>query len=135
MLQTRVHFGIGFSVGICITALFFHFFAPRYEVTESNRVIIRQDKWSGTSWKYEGDEWKEIKENRVNWKPVDSALMKALNVPVIEGKKKSNNQIIALKKKYPFLEEFSDEDIMERIKYIYARKIMLDLYFSKANLE
>lgn len=135
MIQTRVHFGFGFTVGLCISALVFYFFFPRYDVIESNRAIIKQDKWSGLSWKYEGNEWKKIKENKTDWGPVDKALLRSINAPVVENKTNTSNQVAALKKKYPLLEEFSDEDIMERIKYIYARKIMLDLYFSQANLD
>jgi hypothetical protein len=135
MIQTRVHFGIGFSVGLCISALFFYFFSPRYEMIKSNSVIIKQDKRSGDSWAYEGNEWKKIKGNKVSWKSVDNALIEALNTPDIEGENNSVDQIAVLKKKYSFLNKVSDEDIMERIKYIYARKIMLDLYFSTANLE
>ena len=102
---------------------------------KSNSVIIKQDKRSGDSWAYEGNEWKKIKGNKVSWKSVDNALIEALNTPDIEGENNSVDQIAVLKKKYSFLNKVSDEDIMERIKYIYARKIMLDLYFSTANLE
>ena len=35
MIQTRTHFGIGLVIGIVVTALFFQFFAPRYDVVES----------------------------------------------------------------------------------------------------
>ena len=55
MIKTRTHFGIGLFIGILVTALFFQFFAPRYDVVEADNLLIKHDKWSGDSWKYEGD--------------------------------------------------------------------------------
>ncbi len=51
MIRTRTHFGIGLFIGIVVTALFFQFFAPRYDVIESDKMLIKQDKWSGNSWR------------------------------------------------------------------------------------
>jgi len=135
MLQSRAHFGIGLLIGIVLTALFFQFFAPRYAVIESDKMLIKQDKWSGHSWRYEGNKWEKITDNTRNWKPVDEVLIKALNLPSKGDAKGSDGQMAALKKKYPLLEEISNEDIMERIKYIYARKIMVDLYFGKLDVK
>jgi len=134
--QTKIHFGIGLFIGIIATALFFQFFALRYEVMESGKMLIKQDKWSGTSWKFEGNKWEKITSVLKDWKPVDKILMEALNITIHGDKKNSSyNQIASLKKKHPELEKISSEDIMERIKYIYARQIMVDLYFSNANVE
>ena len=118
-----------------MTALFFQFFAPRYDVMKSDDMLIKQDKWSGTSWRYEGDKWEKITDSTRDWKPVDRALMKALNIPDKSDTSSPDGQMASLKKKYPELENISNEDIMERIKYIYARKIMVDLYFSKADVK
>lgn len=57
--------------------------------------------------------------------------MKALGVPTHNDEKGPSAKIASLKKKYPVLADLSDEAIMERIKNIYAEKIMVDLYFSK----
>lgn len=135
MMQTRIHFGLGFTIGILIAAVFVHFFSSRFDVTESNNIIIKQDRWSGTSWKYEGNEWVPINENKVDWKPVDDVLTRALTIQSIAGERKSSDQIEALKKRYPALAQFTYEDIMERIKYVYARKVMVDLYFSQVDVE
>ena len=130
MIQTRTHFGIGLVIGIVVTALFFQFFAPRYDVVKSDKMLIKQDKWSGTSWRYEGDKWEKITDSTRDWGPVDEVLMKALNIPVRGDSNGSDAQMASLKQKYPELEKIANEDIMERIKYIYARKVMVDLYFS-----
>jgi hypothetical protein len=135
MIRTRTHFGIGLFIGIVVTALFFQFFAPRYDVVESDKMLIKQDKWSGNSWRYEGDKWEKITDSTRDWKPVDEVLMKALNIAAKGDAESSDGQMVALKKKYPELEKISNEDIMERIKYNYARKVMVDLYFSKANVK
>jgi hypothetical protein len=135
MVQTRTHFGIGLFIGIIVTALFFQFFAPRYEVIESDDMLVKQDKWSGNSWKYEGNKWEKITDVTRDWQPIDEALMNALKLPVNSDTNNSDVQMASLKQKYSVLEKLSDEDVMERIKYIYARKIMVDLYFSKANME
>ena len=100
-----------------------------------DKMLIKQDKWSGNSWRYEGDKWVKISDTTRDWKPVDGVLMKALNLTSKGDAKGSDGQMAALKKKYPLLEEISNEDIMERIKYIYARKIMVDLYFSNVNVK
>lgn len=135
MIHTRTHFGIGLFVGIVVAALFFHFFAPRYDVIDSDNMLIKHDKWSGNSWRYEGSKWEKITDNTRDWKPVDAVLMNALNIPVSDDAESSGARMASLKKKYPVLENLPDEDIMERIKYIYARKIMVDLYFSKADVK
>ncbi|MCK5685996.1 hypothetical protein KAJ27_17825 [bacterium] len=135
MIQTRTHFGIGLFVGVIVTALFFHFFAPRYEVIESDNMLIKQDKWSGNSWSFEGDKWEKISDSTRDWKPIDTVLMDALKIEPSGDVSSSNSQMGNLKKKYPLLEKLSNEEIMERIKYIYARRIMVDLYFSKANVK
>ncbi len=134
MIKTRTHFGIGLFIGIVVTALFFQFFAPRYDVIKSDKMLIKQDKWSGNSWRYESDKWEKISDNTRDWKPIDEVLMKALNLTTKGTANSSDGQMASLKKKYPELEKISNEDIMERIKYIYARKVMVDLYFSSAKL-
>jgi hypothetical protein len=135
MMQTRTHFGIGLFIGIVVAGLFFHFFAPRYSVIESDNKLIKHDKWSGNAWRYEGNKWEPITDITRDWKPVDAALMDALNIPARGDANAPDAQMASLKKKYPVLETLSDEDIMERIKYIYARRIMVDLYFSNADVK
>ena len=135
MIKTRTHFGIGLFIGIVVTALFFQFFAPRYDVIKSDKMLIKQDKWSGNSWRYESDKWEKISDNTRDWKPIDEVLMKALNLTTKGTANSSDGQMASLKKKYPELEKISNEDIMERIKYIYARKIMVDLYFGNVNVK
>ncbi len=134
-MQTKTHFGIGLFVGILVTALFFHFFAPRYEVKRSDDKLIKQDRWSGNSWKYVGNKWEKITDVEREWKPIDDALMAALNLPGTDGSSNSDKQMAALKQKYSVLENLDDEEILERIKYIYARKIMVDMYFSQVKME
>jgi allantoicase len=133
MIQTKVHFGAGLVLGIVVCAFFFQFFAPRYGVVKSDTGVVKQDKWTGNSWHYDGYSWKEIREDKQDWEAVDDALMDALNIK--DSRTQSGNSLNAriqmLKAKYPVLASLSDEDVMERIKYLYARKIMVDLYLSQ----
>ena len=135
MNQTRAHFGIGLLIGIIVTAIFSLFFAPRYEIVESDKMIIKQDKWSGHTWRYQGNEWEKIVDSTRDWKPVDAVLVNALSFSAGGGANSSDVRMTSLKEKFPVLEDISNEDIMERIKYVYARKIMVDLYFSKADVK
>lgn len=127
MLQAKKHFGVGLVAGIILATLFFQFFAPRYEILKLDQMVIKQDKWSGDSWRQEGRKWIEIEDSDQDWKPLDKVLIEALKI----SDHQQPNPIASLRKNYPVLKEFSDQDIMERIKTIYAQKIMVDLYFDK----
>jgi len=90
---------------------------------KSDDMLIKQDKWSGTSWRYEGDKWEKITDSTRDWKPVDDVLMKELNISDKGDTSGFNWQMAPLKKKYPELEKISKEDIMERIRYIYSGRL------------
>jgi len=135
MVQTRVHFGVGLILGIVVAAIFFHFFAPRYAVIKSDSGLMKQDKWTGESWQLQENKWVTVAEDKRDWKPVDEALMKALNMKDNGGSDSAKNRLRSLKEKYPVLEPFSDEDIMERIKYIYSKKIIVDLYLNEMKVQ
>ena len=116
--------------GIVLATLFFQFFAPRYEILKLDQMVIKQDKRSGDSWRQEGGKWIEIEDSTIDWKPLDKVLLETLKI----SDHQQSNPMASLRKKYPVLKEFSDEEIMERIKTIYAQKIMVDLYFNKIKL-
>lgn len=131
MIHARVHFGAGLILGIVIAAIFFHFFAPRYEVFQSDNETVKQDRWTGDSWRMEQNKWVAVTEDKRDWKPVDQALMDAIGMQKQEEGHSPKSRLSELRQKYPALEPFSDEDIMERIKHIYSKKIIVDLYLSK----
>ncbi len=132
MVHTKIHFAVGLLIGIIITACFFHFFAPRYEVLKSDDTLVKQDKWSGNSWIYKDNKWEKIIDAVRDWTPVDQALTDALNIASNTGTPTgSNKRIKALREKYPVLAGISDQEIESRIKNIYSKKILVDLYFSQ----
>jgi hypothetical protein len=137
-MQNKFHFGAGLFLGVVVTAVFLHFFAPRYAVLDSDTGVVKHDKWTGNAWRYDGEKWEKIAEDSRDWKPVDAALMNALNIQEKKnpaGSSSINDRLKALKKKYPVLETVSDEDVMERIKYLYARKIIVDLYLNQMEIK
>ncbi len=126
MSQGKRHFGFGLAAGVVIAACFLLFFAPRYTITTIDNTRVKQDKWSGKTWRYAANEWHAIKESQRDWSNVDETLRKALNIPDREKTKKKSLSL--LRENYPSLKEVSDEDLLERIKMVYARDILGDLY-------
>jgi len=122
----KYKFGIGFFVGILLAALFFLYFAPRYQAVDSNGVLYKHDRWTGDIWRYVDNEWKKVSQHDKDWKRIDDVLIQALNIS--GGDKLRAAALQQLKDKYPILKEFSDEEILERVKMVYAREILSSLY-------
>ena len=90
MQQGKYNFAIGFIIGIIVSAVFFQFFAPRYSVVQSGDMLVKQDKWSGDSWKMAGSQWEKIVYSDRNWELIDEALRDALRIP--KEQKKAKNE-------------------------------------------
>ena len=128
MSNGKYQFGVGLAVGIVLAALFFLYFAPRYKTMQSGGMLYKQDLWSGDTWRYVDNEWKKVMGHDRDWEKIDEALRQALNIP--ERKNERANLLDHLRKKYADLKDVSDEDLLERIKIVYAKEIMNDLYLS-----
>jgi len=126
MVNGKYKFGIGLLVGIILAALFFMYFAPRYQTVESGGVVYKHDRWSGDIWRYSDNEWKKVSQHDKDWKRMDEVLIQALNISGVEKVRAAALQ--QLKDKYPILKEFSDEEILERVKMVYAKEILSNLY-------
>ena len=126
MSQGKLHFGFGLAAGVVIAACFLLIFAPRYTITTIDGTQVKQDKWSGKTWRYSENEWRMIKESQRDWSDVDGTLRKALNIP--EREKNQKDSLSLLRSQYPPLKDISDEDLLERIKLVYARDILGDMY-------
>jgi len=122
----KIKFGIGLGVGIILAAFFFLYFAPRYETMESSGMVVKQDRWSGDTWRLVNNEWKKIKDVKRDWARIDQMLRQALNLP--NNEKERDKALNELRTKYPALVEVSDDEILERIKFVYSREIMNELY-------
>jgi len=128
MINGKYQFGVGVVVGIVSAALFFLYFAPRYKTVQSGGMLYKQDLWSGDTWRYADSEWKKILRHDRDWDRIDGVLRQALNIP--ERKTDRANALDHLRRKYTDLKDVSDEDILERIKIVYAKEIMNDLYLN-----
>lgn len=129
MTHGKVHFGIGLVSGMLIAAFLLLVFAPRYNTMEQDGVRVKHDRWSGQSWRLVDNEWQPIETSARDWKPVDAALRRALNIS--ERKQEINEGLDLLRQEYAALRHVSDEELMERIKVVYARDILRDLYLER----
>ncbi|MBN1106446.1 MAG: hypothetical protein JXL84_23785 [Deltaproteobacteria bacterium] len=126
MNRDKVYFAAGLLMGIALTALFFAYLAPRYTVTKVGDTSIRQDTWTGQSWRMVDNEWRPIKGVKRDWDRIDQALNAALRIPAARGN--TETALERLKEHYPVLKELSDEELSERIKVIYSKHILYSLY-------
>ena len=126
MSNGKYKFIIGFFVGIVLAALFFMYFAPRYQTVETGGVLYKHDRWSGDIWRYNDNEWKKVSQHDKDWKRIDEVLIQALKISGVDKVRAAALQ--QLKDKYPILREFKDEEILERVKMVYAREILSNLY-------
>ncbi len=125
----KKQFSIGLTAGILITVLFFQFFAPRFYTIESNGTIIKQDKWSGDSWRFVDNQWRKTMSIDQKWQQIDQTLKEALNISS-SNRKDPVNPLELLKNKYPILKDITDEELNERIKIVYSKEILSSLYLN-----
>jgi hypothetical protein len=126
MAKGKHQFGIGLVIGIIFAALFFMYFAPRYTTVETDGMLYKHDRWSGNSWRFVDSGWQKVSQSEKNWEEIDSQLREALKVPATV---KARKKVLArLREKYPALRSVSDEDILERIKFVYSKELMVGHY-------
>ena len=69
-----------------------------------------------------------------NWETIDKTLQEALKIPFVQVD--SESALKKLRNKYPVLKNISDEDLLERIKLVYSKLVMVNMYlgdFMKTN--
>jgi hypothetical protein len=134
MAKGKHQFGIGLVVGILLAALFFMYFAPRYKTFEEGGTLYKHDRWSGESWRFDNNHWEKVVETQHNWKDIDSQLREALKVP--ETEKARKEVLKRLRERYPGLKEVNDDNLLERIKHVYSKELMIGHYLQTiVNLE
>ena len=128
MTREKSYLGIGLVVGVFLTGLFLYYFAPRYATITSGDTLIKHDSWSGRSWRLVDNEWKMIMDASRDWDSVDQALREALQIST--GGLERNDALRLLKQKFPTLKDVPDEELLERIKIVYSKEILCNLYLS-----
>jgi len=128
MDRGKYHFGIGLAIGIVLSGLFFHFFAPRYTTATSQGILIKQDRWSGDSWQFVDSQWKEVTDLQRDWKDIDQSLRKALHITA--GRDQTGSYLRLLKEKNPNLKSVPDAELLGRIRYVYSQQIMTNMYLN-----
>jgi hypothetical protein len=126
--STKKSLVLGIIVGIVLSAFFFNYFAPRYEIKKTSASTIRIDKWTGRAWRLVEDNWREMADIDEDWELIDKTLQKAINIYLPEFKVDSSAALNRLREKYPVLEDIPDYDLQERIKLVYSKQIMVNMY-------
>ena len=128
MNREKLYFGIGLVIGIVVAVLFLQVFAPRYSTVNLHGEIVKQDRWSGKSWRFVDNEWKLITETKLDWETIDKALRKALGIENTGVNKE--DAFKRLKDKYPILRDCTDEELEDRIRRVYSREVLTTLYLT-----
>jgi hypothetical protein len=117
---------IGLMVGLIVSLLFSHFLAPRYETRKEGLSMIKLDKWTGKSWALADNNWKKIGNTEEDWEKIDKALSEALKIPVAQVD--STSALKKLREKHPVLVDVPDDELLERIKMVYSKMVLVNMY-------
>lgn len=125
---------IGLIIGVVVSLFYCYFFAPRYEIKKDGSSTIRIDKWTGQSWYFQDNSWKKIQGDDKNWEQIDKALSEAMKIPFAQVD--SESALKKLRDKQPILKDIPDDELLERIKLVYSKMVLVNMYlgeFLKAN--
>jgi len=117
---------IGLVIGVLLSGVFFYYFAPRYTTVKSGDTLLKQDTWTGRSWRLVDNEWKAVVGVHRDWDSIDKALLAALRIPFAEVN--TDSALVRLREKHPILKELPDEELLERIKLVYSRQVLVNMY-------
>jgi hypothetical protein len=126
MGREKTYFGMGLVMGIVLATVFLFYFAPRYTTVKVRDTLVKQDKWSGQSWRFVDNQWKRIVGEDHDWDKIDKALTGALGIETDTPSR--TNALDLLRKKDPILKDLSDDDLLERIKLVYSKQILVNMY-------
>jgi hypothetical protein len=126
MNSEKMYLGIGIALGILLSTVFFYYFAPRYETVKDGEMMVKQDKWTGRSWRFADNEWKPIVGVNRDWEKIDRALLDTLGIPFANVD--MNGALKSLQEKDPVLKDLTREELLERIKLVYSRQVLVNMY-------
>jgi hypothetical protein len=119
---------LGIIIGVVISYFFFNYFAPRYEIKKTAAFTMKVDKWTGDAWRLVDNNWKKMSDMDEEWELVDKTLCEAINMKLPIPKVDSNLGLKKLKDRYPVLKDIPDDDLLERIKLVYSKQVMVNMY-------
>ena len=119
---------IGIILGIVLAFFYFHYFAPRYEVKKIGMFPIKVDRWTGKSWRLVDNNWKRMLNIDEDWEKIDQTLWAALQTQADQAD--TNKALKHLRERYPILNDISDDELLERIKFVYSKVVLSKLYLS-----
>jgi hypothetical protein len=126
MKKEKGYLIIGLVIGLIISFFYCHFLAPRYEIKKDASSMIKIDTWTGKSWRFVDNNWKPMSEMDENWVQVDNTLREALKIPFV--KVDSESALKKLKDGYPSLKNIPDDELLERIKLVYSKMVLVNMY-------
>jgi len=126
MKKEKMTLIIGLIIGLAAAFFYFNFFASRYEIKKEGLDIVKLDKWTGQSWAFVNDNWKKMTVTDETWEEVDKTLSEALKIPFAQVD--TGSALKKLKESHPVLEEIPDDELLERIKLVYSKMIMVNMY-------
>jgi hypothetical protein len=129
MNKDKKYLILGIIIGLVLAFLYFHFFAPRYEITKTGLSTIKIDKWTGQSWRLINDEWKVMLETDEDLEKIDNTLLEALHIPFAQVD--SDSALKKLRDRYPALKDVSDDLLLERIKLVYSKQVLVNMYLGE----
>ena len=119
---------VGIIIGLVLAIFYFHYFAPRYEIKKEGLSLVKIDKWTGESWRFIDNNWKKMINIDEDWVKIDRTLREALNIPF--AKVDTEKGLMRLRKRYPILKDISDDELLERIKLVYSKQVLTNMYLS-----
>ena len=126
MKKEKIILIIGLVIGLAVAFFYFNFFASRYVLKKEGLAVVKLDKWTGQSWTLVNDKWKKMTVMDENWEEVDKTLTEALEIPFAQVD--SESALKKLKESYPILKGIPDDELLERIKLVYSKMVMVNMY-------
>ncbi|MGD9158040.1 MAG: hypothetical protein PVG39_06510 [Desulfobacteraceae bacterium] len=128
MTSSKKSLILGIIIGIVLSVFFFNFFAPRYEIKKTTASTIKIDKWTGKAWRLIEGNWKEMIDIDEDWELVDKTLVEAININIPEAQVDSKAALKKLRDRYPIFKDIPDYDLLERIKLVYSKQLLVNFY-------
>ena len=120
---------LGIIIGLVLAFLYIHYFASRYEIDKTGLSTIKIDKWTGQSWRLVDNDWKQMMDTDEDLEKIDNILLEALHIPFAQVD--SDSALKKLRDRYPALKDVSDDLLLERIKLVYSKQILVNMYLGE----